>query len=248
MSYLVAEGISRRFYGFFALQDVSLSIAPSERHALIGPNGAGKSTLFNILAGEIPASSGTVRLDGQDITATPLHRRAQAGIARTFQRNNLFTEKSVFENVRLAVQAHERAAWSLFRTPTQYPKINATANEILDTLSLSHLSARMAGELSYGDQRKVELAVALAGRPKVLLIDEPAAGMARGETTEMVKVLAALPRTIALVIIEHDMDVVSALADRVTVLQNGRIIAAGDWHTIRQDADVQRAYIGGRKH
>ena len=248
MSVLVAEKISRRFYGFFALKDVDLEIAPAERHALIGPNGAGKSTLFAILAGDLAASAGRVKLDGRDITALPVHRRAQIGISRTFQRNNLFARKSVSENVRLSVQAHDKAAWRFVGKPEHRSEINTAASDILDRLGIGHLAQTIAGELSYGDQRRVELAIALAGRPKILLIDEPAAGMGRQETKDMVAVLAALPRDIALVIVEHDMDVVSALADRVTVLQNGTMIASGTWDHVRSDAGVKRAYMGTRAH
>jgi branched-chain amino acid transport system ATP-binding protein len=247
MSLLVAERVSRRFQGLFALDNVNLAVEPGARHALIGPNGAGKSTLFNILAGQMPLTSGKVSFEGSDITAMPLHKRVRVGIARTFQRNNLFANKTVFENVRLAAQAHDRAAWAFFARPESMLTINATATEIIERLALGHLAGRKCAELSYGDQRKVELCLALAGRPKVLLLDEPTAGMGRSETKEMIDVLALVPREIAIVIVEHDLDVVSAIADRITVLQNGSIIAEGAWEVIRADEHVKRAYIGKSK-
>jgi branched-chain amino acid transport system ATP-binding protein len=247
MSFLVANQISRRFQGFFALENVSLSVERTERRALIGPNGAGKSTLFNILAGQMPPTAGQVFLGGIDITRTPLHSRAHRGIARTFQRNNLFARKSVFENVRLAVQAHTAASWHLFARPSAQQGINAETDSIVEQLKLGLLAHKTARDLSYGDQRKVELAIALAGRPKVLLVDEPTAGMSASETAEMVEVLKTLPRDIALIIVEHDMEVVSAIADRVTVLQHGRIIADGNWNEIQNNELVRRAYMGRAK-
>jgi branched-chain amino acid transport system ATP-binding protein len=247
LTFLVAENVSRRFYGFNALDEVSLSVQSSERRALIGPNGAGKSTLFNILGGQMPASAGTIRLDGRDITSMPSYARARLGVSRTYQRNNLFMGLSVFENVRLAVQARTRASRDLFRPFAAHRAIQEDAREMVTRMSLAPLADKPAGELSYGDQRKLEIAVALAARPRVLLVDEPTAGMSPAETAEMVSVLAGLPRDLALVIVEHDMDVVSALADRVTVLQNGRVIAEGTWREIRGNEFVQRAYIGTGK-
>lgn len=247
MSFLVADNVTRRFYGFNALDDVSLAVGPSERRALIGPNGAGKSTLFNILGGQMSPSAGTIRLAGQDITAKPSYARAALGIARTYQRNNLFAGLTVFENVRLAVQAHTRAPRNLIRAYVSHSSIQAGTQAIVERMGLAAIAGQRASELSYGDQRKLEIAIALAGEPRLLLIDEPTAGMSPAETAEMVKVLVDLPRNMSLIIVEHDMDVVSALADRVTVLQNGRVIAEGTWSEIREDESVQRAYMGARK-
>lgn len=244
MSFLLAENVSRRFYGFNALDSVTLSVGPSERRALIGPNGAGKSTLFNILGGQMPPSAGTIRLGGHDITSMPSHARAALGIARTYQRNNLFQGLTVLENVRLAVQAHTNAPFNLFSPYASHAAITRSAEAVVERMSLAPIAERLANELSYGDQRKLEIALALAANPKVLLIDEPTAGMSPAETTEMVKVLGSLPRDMAIVIVEHDMDVVSALAEQVTVLQNGRVIAEGGWNEIRNDSLVQQAYIG----
>lgn len=244
---LSALNITRRYGGFNALEDVSLEVAPAERHALIGPNGAGKTTMFHILGGQVPPSTGRITLGGEDITRLPPFRRAGLGVARTFQRNNLFFGVSVFENIRLSVQAHTSAGANLFRLAGAHRGILDRAGQIVEQFSLEPLAKKRASELSYGDQRKLEIAVALAGRPRVLLVDEPTAGMSPAETAEMVKVLSQMPRDISLVIVEHDMDVVSALADRVTVLQNGKVIAGGTWDEIRQNEFVQMAYMGTRK-
>jgi branched-chain amino acid transport system ATP-binding protein len=247
MTFLCAQRIYRQFYGFYALEDVSLTVGETERRALIGPNGAGKSTLFNILGGQMPASSGLITFDGRDITGAPSHVRARLGMARTFQRNNLFAGLSVLENIRLAVQAHSSVQHNLLSRAESHREVLQKAEEVLERMRLRALAHRVARELSYGDQRKLEVAIALAGSPRLLFVDEPAAGMSPAETREMVAVLAGLPRDIALIIVEHDMDVVAALADTITVLQNGRVIAEGPWQVIREDAQVQRAYMGSKK-
>ncbi len=244
MSLLIADRITRRFYGFNALDNVSLAVGPSERRAIIGPNGAGKSTLFSILGGQLHPSAGSITLGGVAVTDMPSHSRARLGIARTFQRNNLFMGQTVFENIRLAVQAHTAAPRNLVRPAASHASIQGRASEVVELMSLEHLASKRAGQLSYGDQRKLEIAIAISASPKVLLIDEPTAGMSPSETNEMVEVLAALPTQLAILIVEHDMDVVSALADKVTVLQNGRVIAEGDWTEIRDNETVQSAYMG----
>jgi branched-chain amino acid transport system ATP-binding protein len=244
---LVASGITRRYGGFNALEDVDLAVAPSERHALIGPNGAGKTTMFHILGGQVAPSAGSIAMDGEDITTLPPYSRVALGIARTFQRNNLFFGLSVFENIRLSVQAHTDAGRKLFQITSTHRAITERAQQVVEQFSLQTLAQHRASELSYGDQRKLEIAVALAGKPRVLLVDEPTAGMSPAETAEMVKVLAGMPRDISLLIVEHDMDVVSALADKVTVLQNGRLIASGTWDEIRVNEFVQQAYMGARR-
>ena len=244
---LVARGITRRYGGFNALEKVDLTVAPAERHALIGPNGAGKTTMFHILGGQVPPSAGTITLGGEDITSMPPYRRVALGVARTFQRNNLFFGLTVFENIRLSVQAHTTAGRNLFRLASVHRGITERAQQIVEQFALQPLAGKPASELSYGDQRKLEIAVALAGKPRVLLVDEPTAGMSPAETAEMVKVLSQMPREVSLLIVEHDMDVVSALADRVTVLQNGRLIAAGTWDEVRVNEFVQMAYMGGTR-
>ncbi|WP_161993323.1 ABC transporter ATP-binding protein [Lacisediminimonas profundi] len=247
MSALIATGITRRYSGFNALEDVNFSLAAGERRALIGPNGAGKSTLFDILGGQREPSSGTITFDGQDITRQPAHQRALNGLARTFQRNNLCQALSVLENIRLAVQAHGKAKHDLMRHAKAHTAIVERAEQVLENMSMSSLAMRRAGELSYGDQRKLEIAMAIASEPRVLMVDEPTAGMSPAETAEMVAVMQNLPRSMSLLIVEHDMDVVAALADRTTVLQNGIVIAEGSWDDVRNSEVVQRAYIGGQR-
>jgi branched-chain amino acid transport system ATP-binding protein len=247
MSALVATGIFRRYAGFNALDDVNFTLAAGERRALIGPNGAGKSTLFDILGGQREPSAGTITFDGRDITKMPAHQRALDGLARTFQRNNLCEGLSVLENVRLSVQANSKAKHDALRHARRHGDLIERAHQVLANLSLSGLAFHRAGELSYGDQRKLEIAMAIAGDPRVLMVDEPTAGMSPAETAEMVAVMQKLPRTMSLLIVEHDMDVVAALADRTTVLQNGIVIAEGDWDEVRNSEVVQRAYIGGQR-
>jgi branched-chain amino acid transport system ATP-binding protein len=247
MSALTAKGITRRYAGFNALENINFSVEAGERRALIGPNGAGKSTMFDILGGQQAPSEGRITFDGQDVTGKPAHERALNGLARTFQRNNLCQGLSVLENVRLAVQAHSKCKRDLFRHWKAHAEIAERAAEVLRRLSLSRLAFQLAGKLSYGDQRKLEIAMAVAGEPKVLMVDEPTAGMSPAETEEMVEVMRALPRSMSLLIVEHDMEVVAALADRITVLQNGHIIAEGVWSELQNDELVQRAYIGSRK-
>lgn len=247
MSTLVATGIYRRYAGFNALDDVNFTLAAGERRALIGPNGAGKSTLFDILGGQREPSAGTISFDGRDITKMPAHERALNGLARTFQRNNLCQGLSVLENVRLSVQAHSRAKHDALRHARRHGDLIERAHQVLENLSLSSLASHRAGELSYGDQRKLEIAMAIAGDPRVLMVDEPTAGMSPAETAEMIAVIQKMPRTMSLLIVEHDMDVVAALADRTTVLQNGVVIAEGDWDEVRNSEVVQRAYIGGQR-
>jgi len=247
MSAIAAVGITRRYTGFNALDNVNFSVAAGERRAVIGPNGAGKSTLFDILGGQQRPSMGQVMFGGRDITSQSPHERALDGLARTFQRNNLCAGLSVLENVRLAVQAHSKAKRDMFRLFTSHSEVNDRAADVLDRLALMRLATRRAAELSYGDQRKLEIAMAMAGEPKVLMVDEPTAGMSRAETAQMVEVMRQLPREMSLLIVEHDMDVVAALADNATVLQNGVVIAEGNWSDLQHNDDVQRAYLGARK-
>lgn len=247
MSAIAAVGITRRYTGFNALDNVNFSVAAGERRALIGPNGAGKSTLFDILGGQQRPSMGQVMFGGSDITSRLPHERALDGLARTFQRNNLCAGLSVLENVRLAVQAHSKAKRDMFRLFTSHSELSDRAAAVLERLALIGLATRRAAELSYGDQRKLEIAMAMAGEPKVLMVDEPTAGMSRAETAQMVEVMRQLPREMSLLIVEHDMDVVAALADNATVLQNGVVIAQGKWSELQHNDDVQRAYLGSRK-
>jgi branched-chain amino acid transport system ATP-binding protein len=241
---LVTRHLTRRFGGIVALRDVTLSVGRGERHAVIGPNGAGKTTLFNVISGELRPTRGHVILEGTPVTGLPPHRIAARGLSRTFQRSNLLLNLTALENVRLAVQAHTSATRRLLTPVAHLPELTDAALALLARMGLedrAHVPAKM---LSYGEQRQLEVALALAGRPRVLLLDEPTSGLSPGETARMTEMLTRLSRDQTLVIIEHDMDVVFALADRITVLHLGEVLATGRPEDVRSDPRVQDVYLG----
>ncbi len=241
---LRVDGLRREFGGLTAVNGVSFAVAPGERRALIGPNGAGETTLFNLVSGELAPTSGRVYLAGADVTGLPPHRLAALGLARTFQRNNLFPGLSVRENVRLAVQARRGVAWQLWAPAARLAALAAEADDALGALGLAARADTRVRDLSYGEQRQLEVAVALATHPRVLLLDEPTAGMSPAETAAMTRTIAALPAELTLLIIEHDMDVVFALADRITVLHYGEVLADGAPAVVRADPRVAEVYMG----
>jgi branched-chain amino acid transport system ATP-binding protein len=241
---LDVRGIGHRFGALRVLKDVSLTVAPGERHALIGPNGAGKTTLFNVIAGDLRASEGRVLLGGLDLTRLPAHARTQLGIGRTYQRTSHFHGLSALENVELALRRQRAVASDPFTPATTYAGVRADALQCLHWIGLADRATAPVRSLSYGEQRQLEVAVAWASCARVLLLDEPTAGLSPAETAEMLERLRGLPRVVSLLIIEHDMDVVFALADRITVLQHGEILATGEPHTVRADPAVQEAYLG----
>jgi branched-chain amino acid transport system ATP-binding protein len=241
---LELQGVSKRFAGLLAVRDVSMQVRPGERRAILGPNGAGKTTLFNIITGELLPTSGRVLLFGQDVTQSSPHLRARAGMTRTFQRNNLFFNLSALENVRLAVQVREHPMGSLWAPVSHYQALTGEAEAILEQVGLQDRRKTRVAELSYGEQRQLELAVALAGKPRLLLLDEPTAGMSPAETDRMEELLARLPRSTTLLIIEHDMEFVAALADSITVLHHGVVLADGTADAVRADPKVQAVYLG----
>ena len=241
---LDARGLTRRFGGLTAVSDVSLDLAEGEIHAVIGTNGAGKSTLINMLSGELPASSGRIVLDGQDITAWPQPRRARAGIGRSYQRTTIFPEFSVFENCRLCAQAAHARPLALWESAARCKASGDIAAEALRATGLSELSARPAGSLSHGGKRQLEIAMCLATQPKALLLDEPLAGMGAEETDRMLQVLQQLKTGHAILLVEHDMDAVFRIADRITVMVNGEVIASDSPEAVRANRDVQVAYLG----
>lgn len=245
MSNLTVTHVVKDFGGVRAVNDVSLTVESGEKYAIIGPNGAGKSTLFNLIAGQLPVSSGKIMLDGRDITRLNVQQCANLGIGRTFQRNNLFLGMSVLENVRLAVQHQQRIASSWFRPITSYDDLYAKTEALLKRVGLLAEKERKVSELAYGQQRAVEVALALALEPKILLLDEPTAGMSPAETAEIVDLIKRLPPTLTMMIVEHDMDVIFTLADRITVLHYGQIIATGTPQEVHDDAMVQEIYLGG---
>jgi branched-chain amino acid transport system ATP-binding protein len=223
---------------------VTLEVQPGERYAIIGPNGAGKSTLFNLITGELPVTTGTILLDGQDITHISVYGRANLGIGRTFQRNNLLLGMTAHENVRVAVQHQHRVTRQIFRDITTYDEINQEADHFLYLVGLGPFHDQKAGELAYGQQRALEIALALATNPKILLLDEPTAGMSPAETADMVALIQSLPSELTIMIVEHDMEVIFTLADRVTVLHYGEVIATGKPQEIRENQMVQEIYLG----
>lgn len=244
MSELKVQGLSKRFGGLAAVDGVSFVVEPGERRAIIGPNGAGKTTLFNLISGEIPVTSGEIYLEGRNVTRTSPHERARQGLGRTFQKNNCFPSLSVFENVSLAVQRRQACAHRSWRPLSGFAAVFEETAEVLEQFELDEYAEVSARDLSYGVQRQVEVAVAAALRPRILLLDEPTAGMSPSETTHMVEFVDRLPRTITVLIIEHDMDVIFSLADAVTVLHYGRVIADGPPEQVKGNPEVQAVYFG----
>ena len=241
---LRALDVTRRFGGLTAVANVSLDLVEGEIHAVIGTNGAGKSTLINVLSGEIPASSGKVELLGHDVTAWSQPRRARAGLGRSYQRTTIFPRFSVFENCRLTAQATRQRPWSVWTAAEECPLSSSLAREALDRTGLSALSGRTAGLLSHGEKRQLEIAMCMATRPRVLLLDEPLAGMGPEETERMLALLVSLREGHAILLVEHDMDAVFRVSDRITVMVNGTVIASGSPATVRADPEVQLAYLG----
>ncbi|OGB89086.1 MAG: hypothetical protein A3G35_17495 [candidate division NC10 bacterium RIFCSPLOWO2_12_FULL_66_18] len=242
---LLIEGLTRYFGALSALNGVSLMIAPRERRAIIGPNGAGKTTLFNLITGHLAPSTGRIRFDGAPITGLPPHAVARRGISRSFQRTNLFPKLSMLENLRLAAAADGRGSYDLFGSIERYRAPLDRARAVAESVGLLGRLEEVAGRLSYGEQRQLEVGVALATSPKLLLLDEPTAGMSPEETQRMTRMLEGLPREVTLLIIEHDMDVVSSLADRVTVLHYGEVLAEGTFDEVKADPRVYEVYLGG---
>jgi branched-chain amino acid transport system ATP-binding protein len=241
---LVAEGLSKNFGGLQALDRVSISLEGGERRAVIGPNGAGKTTLFNLISGVLRPSSGRIRLFGKDVTRMSAHRRASLGLARTFQVTNLFPNLSLMENILLAFQALDASKFSLLRPASSYKHLFRQARELLEEWGLWEKADVLVKNLSYGDQRQAEVLMALAQKPKLLLLDEPTGGLSPGETSAMVSFIRNLPSDIAIILIEHDMDVAFELVDTVTVLHLGRVLADGPRDQVREDPRVQEIYLG----
>ena len=241
---LQLEGLTRYFGALGALNGVTLGVERQERRAIIGPNGAGKTTLFNLITGHLAPSGGRILFDGRSITGLPPHRVARQGISRSFQRTNLFPRLTVRENLRLAAAADGRGSYRLFGSVARLAEPLARAHEVAEAVGLVQRLDDEAARLSYGEQRQLEVGVALATRPQLLMLDEPTAGMSPEETQRMTRLLAALPRAVTMVIIEHDMDVVFSLADRITVLHYGEVLVDGAPDAVRADARVYEVYLG----
>jgi branched-chain amino acid transport system ATP-binding protein len=241
---LQTKGLCKSFGALVVAQDIDFSLARGARHALIGPNGAGKTTFINLISGALPATRGKVLLGGDDVTRLTEASRVKRGLARTFQINTLFAGLSVIENLYLTVSEHMGAANGMLRPAGGRPDVVARAEKLLETLQLADDAGKTVAELPYGRQRLVEIAIALALEPRVLLLDEPAAGVPSGESHILLDAIDALPRDIAILIIEHDMDVVFRFADAITVLVNGAVLATGKPDEIAGNPEVRAVYLG----
>jgi branched-chain amino acid transport system ATP-binding protein len=241
---LRVEKLVRRFGGIVATDNVSLDVSSGELHAIIGPNGAGKTTLISQLTGQLLPHSGSILLAGRDITRVPTHRRSALGLARSFQITSLLPDFTASDNVAMAAQAHDGHSFYFWGNARKEKHLRAAAQSALDRVGLGHRADVTVSRLSHGEQRELELAVALATRPQLLLLDEPMAGLGATESARMVRLLQELRREVTIVLVEHDMDAVFALADRISVLVYGRVIASDVPAAIRRNDEVKRAYLG----
>ena len=241
---LSLSNVSKAFEGLRALDGVSLTVAPGERRAIIGPNGAGKTTLFSLISGETKPTEGRILLFGRDVTRLAPHRRAALGLARTYQITNLFPGLTALENCLLAVQALTPVKLHLHRAVTRYPALFERARAVLDSVGVLDKADETVRDLSHGEQRQLEIALALAGAPKLLLLDEPTAGLSPAESHMMTALLKRLDPSITLLVIEHDMDVAFELTNRITVLHYGKVIADGLGHAVKANPLVQEIYLG----
>jgi branched-chain amino acid transport system ATP-binding protein len=246
MSLLRLENVSRRFGALTALNNISLSVEPGELRAVIGPNGAGKTTLFNLISGFFPPSDGSILFDGKPIGAVNPAALVKKGIIRTFQITEVFLSLSVYENLRVAVETAMGLNLRPWVSRATRGKINARVDELMEIVRISHKAGRIVGEMSHGDQRVVEVGIALSRQPKLLLLDEPTAGMGDEETNHMTGLIRALNKDqhITIMFIEHDMNIVFGVADRITVLDNGTMLAEGNATEIAENPRVQSAYLG----
>jgi branched-chain amino acid transport system ATP-binding protein len=241
---LQVENLSKRFGGIVATDDLTISIPEGELHAVIGPNGAGKTTLIAQLSGQLTPDSGRIHFAGSDVTGVPMHARSALGLARSFQITSLFLDLSVLDNAALAVQARAGHSFHFWRNARREPELRDPARAALDRVGLSARADLPASALSHGEHRQLELAMALASRPRMLLLDEPMAGLGPEESARMVSMLRDLKKELTVLLVEHDMEAVFALADRITVLVYGRVIASGRPEEIRNNAQVRDAYLG----
>jgi branched-chain amino acid transport system ATP-binding protein len=241
---LQIEGLSKRFGGVVASDNILLDVRPKELHAVIGPNGAGKTTLIGELTGEVAPDAGRIHFDGTDITGLPVYRRSALGLARSFQVTSLFLDFTVLDNVALAVQAHAGHSFHFWQKAREEIALRDPARAALARVGLGSRADVIAANLSHGEQRQLEIAMALANLPRLLLLDEPMAGLGAEESARMVKLLRELKQQFPILLVEHDMEAVFALADRITVLVYGRVIASGLPADIRANEEVRRAYLG----
>ncbi|QYJ16423.1 Lipopolysaccharide export system ATP-binding protein LptB [Rubrobacter xylanophilus DSM 9941] len=245
MSLLAVDGVSKAFGSLQVLSDVSFEVQPGQRHVIIGPNGAGKTTVFKCITGLLPVDSGSIAIDGTDVTGLPAHSRVSLGLACTFQKTNLFGELTVEENLHLAVTARKPYRFRIWKPLSWHEDLHRETRELLEEWGLWSLRERRVGELSYGEQRMLEIVLALASRPRILLLDEPTSGMSPAETSRAASLIKNLPRSVALLIIEHDMDVVFSVAEHITVLHHGEVFLSGSPERVRGDERVREIYFSG---
>jgi branched-chain amino acid transport system ATP-binding protein len=241
---LKVDGLTKRFGGVVASDNIALDVTAGELHAIIGPNGAGKTTLIGQLTGEIKPNAGRIYFDGQDITALEVYQRSQLGLARSFQITSLFLDFTALDNVALAVQAHAGHSFHFWKDARNDPALREPARAALERVGLSDRANVTVSNMSHGEHRQIELAMGLATKPRMLLLDEPMAGLGPDESSRMVKTLLELKREITILLVEHDMEAVFALADRISVLVYGRVIASGLPAEIRANTEVRQAYLG----
>jgi len=243
---LVVSGLGKHYGGVRAVDDISLTLAAGERMGVIGPNGAGKTTLFTMIAGDVSPTSGTIEMFGRDVTHMSTVRRARLGVGRTFQVSNLFREMSVLDNVRVAARGGSRRSRVFWRLQGMKDATTVRSVETLDSVGLGERLYDTVADLSHGEQRQLEIAMALVGEPQILLLDEPAAGLSAAERTTLRSLIEALPRTLPLLLIEHDMTLALGLTDRVMCMENGRHIVTGTPDEVRGHPVVQEIYLGRR--
>jgi branched-chain amino acid transport system ATP-binding protein len=242
---LTLEGVSRQFGALVALDDVSMRLRAGERRAVLGANGAGKTTLFNAVTGDFPPTAGRILFFGEDVTRMPPHERIRRGLRRTYQISLLFQGLSILDNLYLATRGVTRGRFSLLRSGASDPD-RLAAEQLAHTVHLDHVEDSLVGDLSYGQLRQLEIGMALAGAPRFILFDEPAAGLSPSERRELIQILRALPEHIGYIVIEHDLDVALRVVESVTIMDNGRIFKEGTPDEIEADPEVQRIYLGGR--
>ena len=244
---LILEGVSRSFGALKAIAGIDLTVDAGERRGILGANGAGKTTLFNAITGDFPPTAGRIRFFGEDVTHLPAHERIRRGMRRTYQNSMLFRGLSVLDNLYMAARGVTHGRLSFLR-PREGDGARRSAYDLAHAVHLDSVGEQLVSELSHGQQRQLEIGMALAGAPRCILFDEPAAGLSPGERRELVQILDALPRYMSFIIIEHDLDVALRVVDRVTVMHNGMIFKHGTPAEIQDDPDVQRIYLGGGRH
>jgi branched-chain amino acid transport system ATP-binding protein len=241
---LEITGLKKAFGGLPATNDVSLKVMAGERRLIIGPNGAGKTTLFNLITGDLLPDAGSIRLFGEEVSRYRTHRRTQRGLARTYQIITLFPKDTLEHNIVLALLGLKRTRWDIWSTLTGHAPLYARAREVLEQVGLTSLAARPVSELAYGEKRRAEIAMALAQKPRLLLLDEPLAGLSREERIGVSRLVAAIPREVTVIMIEHDMDIALELADQITLLHYGKVIVEGPREQVVADPKTREAYLG----